>query len=65
MPEPINCRTCRYWSEWPKQPDATQTFGDCRHGAPCIVVVKDKAVTKWPSTRDDAFCGQHKPEEHA
>ena len=58
------CGTCRWWHRWARQTNPAGTFGECRRSNPVLVVTQsqdhcDRALSKWPSTREGDWCGRH------
>lgn len=62
----MTCAGCRWWVyQFDRGPIR---HGDCRRHAPIISrpgMVADSPVGKWPVTREDAWCGSHKPAQEA
>lgn len=59
------CANCKFWRIWTVQPvheKVVPPFGDCRRHAPICHpgTTPSLAKTKWPSTADTDFCGQHR-----
>jgi hypothetical protein len=54
------CLNCKFWAQWPEQPNPGMTLGDCRRNAPQVFAGRDKFMTKFPSTKHGDFCGAFK-----
>jgi hypothetical protein len=60
----MNCQHCKFWSQWPEQPNPQFIAGDCRRHAPQIFTTKEnKFLRKFPSTRISDFCGSFKSKQ--
>jgi hypothetical protein len=64
-----NCENCKYWQLWVEQKHPAAIVGDCRKSAPQNFQIQkgqpvEKFITKWPSTRNTDFCGDHKPKQN-
>ncbi|MBX3747306.1 MAG: hypothetical protein KF833_18510 [Verrucomicrobiae bacterium] len=60
---PNTCEHCRWWHEWPQQPNPKRRFGECRHSRPVLASMTNGSgvVSKWPSTGHQDWCGDFMP----
>lgn len=59
----ITCQQCAFWARWPDQPSPHVIVGDCRRHAPQVFPMKERFLTKFPSTKIEDFCGSFKPKQ--
>lgn len=52
---PLLCLTCRWWFDL----DGEQ--GECRRHPPTVVPIFAEAMSSWPITHDDEWCGEWQP----
>jgi hypothetical protein len=52
--KPATCSTCFYWT-----PTNLYAEGLCKRHAPIVTTDRSASFTLWPSTKDDAWCGDY------
>lgn len=55
-----NCTNCRHFVRAESETSEEQSFGECRHSPPMLIVVDDEPVTMFPIVDENAHCAQHK-----
>lgn len=52
---PLLCTTCRWWYRLDDE------SGECRRHPPTVVPIFAEAMSCWPITHDDEWCGEWQP----
>jgi len=58
QPNYETCKVCRFWTAF-RGRNGEGGYGECRIRAPRVVRDEGVAVTHWPSTHRDDWCGQY------
>ena len=62
--EDESCETCHFWKQNPQAHNPRSVpHGRCRIRPPIVVVIADRAATRWPETASNAWCVEWKDGE--